>query len=161
MTLRPALILLVPALLAACSERAPREVTPEVRAERRAAERGACIAASLADEAASNLVTLDSVAARGEGTPAFGAIHQATRAYAGAFLRHAELRESAYAYADSAVNFARTPADSARYEEHSRSIVISAPERGSVEGNVFAEYQAKFSSMLADPNNPCNWEDQE
>jgi hypothetical protein len=155
-----ALLLLLPALLAACSERSAREVPPEVRAERRAAERSACVAGALADDAASTLATLDAAAARGAESPALDAIHAATRAYAEAYLRHAQLRESAYAYADSAVNFAKTTADSTRYEEHSKSFVISAPERGSVEGNVFAEYQAKFSAALADPGNPCNWEDQ-
>lgn len=157
---RHTLLVLLPALLAACSERAPREVPPAVRAERLAVARNACIAGSLADEAASTLATLDSSAARSENTPALAAIHNATRAYSEAFLRHAQLRENAYAYADSAVNFAKTPADSARYAEHSKRIVISAPEPGTVEGNVFAEYQAKFSAALADPSNPCNWENQ-
>lgn len=154
---RATLLLLLPALLAGCSEHPVREVPPQVRAERLAAERNACIAVALADEAADNLATLNSAA---QAAPSLGAIHEATRAYAGAFLRHAQLRETAYLYADSALNYAKTPADSARFAKHAQSFVISVPERGSVEGNVFAEYQAKFSAMLADPSNPCNWEEQ-
>lgn len=148
------LLLLAPLGLAACgdgraagSADADEPLPAAVRAARRAAERGACISTELSAKATSDLAMLDTMAVLGP-----------VRAYALAFQQHATLRATAFAYLDSAANYADNPADSARYAQTAERFVISAPGPGTLEANILAEYERRFATLRADLQHPCNWE---
>jgi hypothetical protein len=147
-------------LLTACADR-PTAESPQVRFEKEAAYRQACAADVLARRAEDDLLVIQNAFPPENATDPVSEIsRQAARAaldFARAYQRHAMLRATAYAYLDSAVNHAKTTADSARFVERSASITISTPVPGTLEENVIVKYQEDFSALLADQNHPCNW----
>ncbi len=147
------------AFAAACGDQGE---SPEVRAQRESTHRQACVAAVLAERADDNVRTLNDAIAGGDPSdPVVQITQRATAsalAFARAYQRHSELRVGAYAYLDSAVNRARTPADSVRYVERASSFLVRFPAEGTVEANVLNSYQNDFLALLSDPNHPCNWD---
>jgi hypothetical protein len=147
--------------LVACKD-TPRQESPEVRFEREAAYRQACVARALAQRATDDLQILTAATESFTlGDSASILSRDATNAaveFARAFQRHAEFRLGAYAYLDSAVNHSTSAADSVRYLERASSFSIRSPEQGTVEANVLESYQQKIADMLADQNNQCNWD---
>lgn len=154
--------LIVAALLAAgCSETGDREASPEVLNERRAAYRQACAASELAEIAGEDLLTLEQVAGNPSSDPLAALQRGAATAavqYSRTYQGHADLREAAYAYLDSAANHSATPADSVRYHDRSNAFIVRLPVSGSVEENVFRSYQQKLVTLLQDGDHPCNWD---
>ena len=136
------------AALAACdSERD----SPERQAERAAIARGACIYEELATNSRSTLTELERLlGATG------GQVGAATLDYTRAYTNYAELRASAAAYLDSAVNYARTSADSLRFVQTGAKYLTSPPDPGTLQANVFAAHARDFRIMQADTANPCN-----
>ena len=126
-------------LVAGCAER-PAAESPQVRFEREVAYRHSCAANLLAQRADENLRTIEMVLAMDTASdPASQLSRRATQAafdFSRAYQRHASLRASAYTFLDSAVNYARTSADSA---------------------NVIERYQQDLATLLADQNHACNW----
>ncbi len=139
--------------LAACAE---DSVDPAVRGQREAAYRQACVARVLADRAESDLETMNAALQSDDEFTRMAA--SAAVAFNGAYLRHAEIRLSAYAHLDSAVNHARTPADSMAYSARALSFSIVPPAEGSLEANVITNYDGNLRALLFDPNHPCNWD---
>jgi hypothetical protein len=150
---RSILSILLPAvLLGACDPRSVRAVDTEVAAARAEIARNACIAAALTQRAHDNLETLQSFVGDGfDGTPA--AALQFARAYA----HHAELRQAVAARVDSAVNHARSPADSARHADAAIRFIPAPPEPGTLEDNVATAYNRDFRTVRADEDHRCNW----
>lgn len=155
-------LMAVAVVATACGDTDTRPESPLVRAEREAAYRQACAARLLAEEAEDDLQVLEeTLAALDPSEPATQLGRQTTMAalgFARAYERHADLRRTAYAYMDSAVNHAATSADSARYIERAGAFSIRSPEEGTVEANVLASYQADLSAVLENANHPCNWD---
>jgi hypothetical protein len=148
----PALLMML-AALAGCDPRAVREEAPEVAAAREEVARNACIAAALTERAHDTLETLQAFGdAEERGAPA--AALQFARGYA----HHAELRQAVAARVDSAVNHARTPADSVRYAEAAIRFIPSPPEPQTLEANVSAAYNRDFHEIRADEDHRCNWD---
>lgn len=148
-------LLTLPFLAAAC-ERGPREEPAEVTAARREVARDACISAAIAARAQENVNALD-VLGSADGNGATGTM-RAAAAFARAFAQHAQLRATAFAYADSAANHARADADSVRYMETALSFAPRLPERETVEGNVAAAYAHDHAALRADEDHRCNWD---
>lgn len=157
---RLAPLVLVLVLAAAC-ERGSEELPAEVQAARVDAQRRACLTAELARAAEEDLQTLqETFESVGEG-PAATLTRRAAQAateYAQAYRQHAVLRQAAAATADSALNHAATSADSLRLQERANRFVISAPEPGTIEANVIADYERKLAALFADQDHPCNWD---
>jgi hypothetical protein len=155
------LLLLALVLGSAACERGPEEVPAEVQAARTEARRRACLSAELARAAEEDLQTLretfDAVGA-GPAETLTRRAAQAAAEYAEAYRQHALLRQVAAANADSALNQAASPADSLRYQQQADRFVISAPEPGTIEANVIADYERKLAALLADEDHPCNWD---
>ncbi len=147
---------------AGCGDRGPRGESPEVRLQREGAFRQACAARLLAQRADSDLQLLESSYATVDpADPVAEISRRATLSaieFSRAYQRHAELRVSAYAYLDSAVNHAASAADSARYIQRAGSFSPRFPAEGSIEGNVLSSYQANLLALLENVNHPCNWD---
>lgn len=159
--LAPLALALVLALAAAACERGPEELPAEVQAARTGAQSRACLTAELARVAEEDLQTLqETFDAAGDG-PAATLTRRAAQAateYAQAYRQHAMLRQAAAASADSALNHAASSADSLRFQERADRFIISAPEPGTIEANVIADYERKLAAMVADQDHPCNWD---
>ena len=110
------------------------------------AARQACISQRLALRAEDELQTLQQMLA------ASGPL-----GFQEAYANHANLRVSAYAQVDSALNHARSPEDSARHMERAQAFEIRRPEPGSVEENVIRSYERNLAAVLGDSDHPCNW----
>lgn len=144
------LILLVPALLAACK---PDEQEKKRTEARTAAARDACVAEELAIRGRANQAALDTVAAGGGLASPVAAAYQ----FAQVYRAYADAMASAAAYTDSAVS-AKTPADSTRYVQKARGFLIGPAEPGTVEANVAVRYAREFQGTRSDPNHYCNQE---
>jgi hypothetical protein len=158
LALGPILLIL---LLGGCRDEVAREASEAVRTEREIAYRQACAANVIARDAEENLEILEATFAI-TGQSSDGAISQQTTsalvAYSRAYQQHAELRASAYAYLDSAVNHSSSTADSARYMTRAASFSIRTPTAGTVEANVMTAYANSLYSLLSDNNHRCNWD---
>jgi hypothetical protein len=149
-----ALAATIPALLlaAACD----RGESPEIRAQREAAFRQACASRTLALQAEGDY---EMIAAGLQSEDAL--TRMATTAAIGfnqAYLNHANIRYAAYAHLDSAVNYAKTPTDSAAYIARALSFGVASPETGSLEESVINDYDGKLQRLLMDRNHQCNWD---
>ena len=143
---------LLPVLIcavAACGD-SETEARPEMSPSAVLAARHACVAEELARTAGEDLETI-------EAGFAAGAAPEGLTLFARAYLQHAQLRLTAYAQADSALNQARTPQDSARHERAAAQMQIVPPATGTLEANVIASYEQKARAILADADHPCNW----
>lgn len=156
------LILFAATALAGCDADGERTEDPETLNERRAAYRQACVAEALATQSADDIATIEDVLANIDTTNPLAEVNRmastAALEFARAYEAHASLRESAYAYMDSAANHSRTTADSARFLDRASSFTIRSPRPGSVEENVIVSYQADFTAMLQNGDHPCNWD---
>ena len=144
------LALLSMIVLAACGD-GEEEVPPQVAEARADAARRACVAEELLNIGREDLATVEA------SVGSAGPVAEAASAFTRAFVQHAELRHSVFSLTDSSRNHAATPADSARYAQAAAGIQIVAPEAGSLEANVFADYERKAATILADPEHPCYW----
>jgi hypothetical protein len=156
-------LLLATLFASGCGDRAPRPEPPEIRFERVAAYRQACVSRILLTSAAEDLETLSEAARNVDAADPLGEFsRRATAAaltFAEAYHRHAELRALAYAQLDSAVNHAATAADSIRHLERASAFSsVRVPAEGTVEANVFISYQEGFGGLLGNPDHPCNWD---
>jgi hypothetical protein len=140
--------------LAACDPR-PLGDPPEVVEARVDAARGACIGRELLAGAEESLDALRAFQA--EETVDLGITHAAME-FARAYHAHAQLRATELAYADSAVNHARSSADSLRYEQAASAFLPRAPEPGTLEGNVADAWLRDFTTIGADEDHRCNWD---
>ena len=162
-SMRWAGMLSIAGVLGACAE-TDRQDSPEVRFEREAAYRQACVAQLLAQRAADDLTVVQAALPADDATPSdplAGLARQASLAayeFALAYQRHADLRATAYAFMDSAVNRAETSADSVRYIERASAFSINAPSEGTMEATVITRYQENIAAMLANADHPCNWD---
>lgn len=150
-------------LLTACGDdEEPGGPTAEVRIQREMAYRQACVAAVIAAEAEENLALLETTFAFGgdasESPPLAQQTTNAVVGFSRAYQQHSELRATAYAYVDSAINHSAATADSARYMARAASFSIRAPMDGTVEGNVISAYQGNFVALLRDEDHRCNWD---
>lgn len=142
--------------VAACGDsESGARVPTEIILQRATAFRQACAARQIEKTAAENLELLES--SFGDASDGMASIRDAATGFARGYHRHAELRHALYALVDSAVNHARSAADSLRYEERANSFVVRVPAAGTVEANVMDAYERDFSSILADDDDPCNW----
>jgi hypothetical protein len=143
---------------------APEERPPTAAqlATREAAWRQACAARELATVSEDDISTLEASLGSIDPADPIGALsRRATEAaleFGRAFQRHAELRTRAYAQLDSAVNYATTTADSARFLERAATFTIRAPEPNTVEANVMESYVQRLNGILSDPDHRCNWD---
>ncbi|HUE95567.1 MAG TPA: hypothetical protein VMN39_02860 [Longimicrobiaceae bacterium] len=151
------LLLIIATFLTGCREETEVPVPPAVLLQRAAAFRQACAARELAAAAAEDLAILEELSDPG-GSELMQVAARGAADFARAYHRHAELRVGAYALLDSAVNFATTTADSARYVERAGAFTVLLPQEGTVEANVLRSYQAKFSAILGDDDHRCNWD---
>lgn len=141
-----------------CSDRGSgNEVPTEIVLQRATAFRQACAARNLEKTAEENLALLESTLGGDDGDP-MAATRNAATGFARAYHRHAELRHTMYANADSALNHVSSSADSLRYEERADAIVVRVPAVGTVEANVMEAYNRDFSRILSDDDDPCNWD---
>jgi hypothetical protein len=147
-SLAVALILTVLVTAAACREPGT-DVSAEIASQRILAARHACVGEQLLDRAQDDLETLAAVEE--------GGIASAVLAYQRAFTQHATLRNAVYSHLDSAVNHARTSADSLRHAEAANRLTILRPLPETVEANVLEQYNRRASEILADDGHPCNW----
>ncbi len=149
-------------MAAACGDAGEAAPSPEQLAVREAAARQACAARYLEETAADNLTTLEDARTAFEADDPLAAINraatQAATDFARAFAAHAELRATAYAYLDSAVNRTSSSADSARYVEQAGRFSIRMPQPNTLEANVIADYQRSLEEILADEDHRCNWD---
>lgn len=148
--------------LSACGDR-EEEVSPKILEARRAAAQGACISEMLARKAESDLAALDTAVAIHGADPSPSAqvqlrVAAAAERFARAYLEHAKLRNTVFAYADSAYNRARSSADSARFLAAGEAITIRMPEAETVEANAIRSYQQDFQSLRVDPDFRCSWD---
>ena len=138
------------------------EESPELLNQRRLAYRQACATGQLLSIANEDVLTLEDVAANASFEGPLAEINRRASAaaleYARAYQQHAELRAAAHAALDSAVNHSATRADSARYVERAGSFTIRSPLAGSVEENVIRSYVENYTSLLGNPDHPCNWD---
>jgi hypothetical protein len=121
----------------------------------RAAARDACISRELNMRADESVVALEEFE-----TEALSAIGpaQAALEFARALQQHAMLRHAATAHADSALNHARTPADSTRYMQAAESFLPRSPDPGTLEHNVVAAWLRDYATIRADEDHRCNWD---
>lgn len=140
--------------LVACEAR-PLAEPPAVVEARVDAARGACIGRELLANAEESLEALRTFQADEAVELGFaGAAVEFARAY----QAHAQLRAAELAYADSALNHARTSADSLRYEQTASAFLPRAPQAGTLEGNVAAAWLRDFATIGADEDHRCNWD---
>jgi hypothetical protein len=154
--MRKLLSVLLLASLAAGCEREPRAAAPAERSPAQEnAAREACIARTLATNAQESLDALQAFeGVEGPALGTAGAVLQWARAYD----QHAQLHHSALAHADSALNHARTPADSARYMQTGQAFLPRRPEAGTVEENIAAAWFRDFATIHENADHPCNWD---
>ena len=145
---RSLLMATLAAVTAACAGDAPGPTTDQLEA-RELTARSACIAERLTQRAEEELRTLEEL------QMAAGPL-----GFQRAYQQHAELRQRTLALADSALNHARSPADSAALDSASRAVRLRLPEPGSVEENVIRSYENNFLDILNDTDHPCNWQSQ-
>jgi hypothetical protein len=120
-----------------------------------AAARDACLAEAMAAQAEQHLADLEEWGlAGGPGSAAAAAAGEFARAY----FQHAQLRYATLAHADSALNHARTPADSARYVQTAGAFLPRGFEPGTLEGNVAEAWARDFSVLLANEDHRCHWD---
>ena len=113
------------------------------------AARSACVAERLARRAEEELRTLQELQ-----------MAPGPLGFQRAYLQHAELRLRTLSLADSALNHARSSADSAALDSASRAVRLRVPDPGSVEENVIRSYENNFLAMITDEDHPCNWQSQ-
>lgn len=147
---RIALVLAVPALLAACDRRSPQEEAAELTARQ-----NACVADELAIAARNKLDQLETMVrnAEAEASPMAGMM-RGPAAYAEAYRAFAESQRRAYALVDSAA-VAAERADSVRFIEGARELEAGPPTAGGVQQNVVAEYRREFQAARGNPDHPC------
>ena len=138
-------------LLGACGGEGASAVSAEAAEARAVAARQACIAEELLNNGRQELETVEATV----GTS--GPVANAATQFARAFVQHAELRLAALAQLDSARNHSPTPADSARHHQIAQRVVLVAPDAGTVEENVFADYDREAATLFVDSDHPCNW----
>ena len=149
--------ILLAAPLAGCGGGdAPDTLPDAVLQQRTMAYRQACAAKEIEVTAEENLVILESIVPE-SGDEGLASTRDAATGFARGYHRHAELRYALYAMVDSAVNHARTPADSVRFEERANSFTVRSPAAGTVEANAMESYDMEFRMILADADHPCNW----
>lgn len=149
-------IVLVPLLLAACERgEVQPDVPPRVAEARRVATLDACLAQVLSERSRESLEALQEF--QGEDSPMIGPA-QAAVAFARAYLQTAELHAAALARADSAMNHARSPADSTRYIQSGEAFLPRPPEPGTLESNVAAAWMRDFAALRADEDHRCHWD---
>lgn len=83
----------------------------------------------------------------------------AVQQYARAYSEFAELRATATAYVDSALNYAGEPEDSVRYVELANRYVPNPPEAGTLEANIARAHAHDLRVIAADTTHPCNQRD--
>jgi len=148
-------LLVLPLLLAACERGDAPEAERPGAELRRQAELEACLAGAIAERARDSRETLELF---GADNGQVGGPAQAATRFAQAYEAAAELRHTALAYADSALNHAPTAADSTRYMERARNFRPRVPEPGTLEDNVSAAWLRDFRELLADEDHPCHWD---
>ena len=150
--------LLVLAMLTACdrddSDGVPAD--PAKTSEQREASRTACIGRELLADAEEDLEELSSFTGDGTSLVA-GSAGEAARTFASTYAEHARIRSGTFAYADSLLNYVRTPADSARYAQAAAGYALRPPEPETIEANVAAAYARNFAAITRDEDHPCNW----
>jgi hypothetical protein len=142
-------------LAPACADR-PAAVPAAVLAERREAERNACIGGELLERAVDQVDMLARATGVAEGVEPRGPGAGPYR-FALAYQQHASMRAATFAHRDSAVNHAATPIDSARHVDVVERMVYRAPEPGTLEGNVIEAYLRDFERIRNDSDHRCNW----
>ncbi|HUE95932.1 MAG TPA: hypothetical protein VMN39_04705 [Longimicrobiaceae bacterium] len=137
-----------------------REASPEVMERREMTYRVACASRHLVAEATENEQMLEATLANADSSSVEGQLTVRTSVldFARAYGHHADLRAGVYAYLDSAVNHAATPADSARYAQRAGAFSTRRPTAGSIEENVIASYDRNIGAVLANEDHPCNWD---
>lgn len=148
--------------LSACGDR-EEEVSPKIQEARRAAAQAACVSETLVRKAEGDIASLDTAMAIHGADPSPAArvqlqVAAAAERFSRAYLQHAKLRNTVFAYADSAYNRARSSADSARYLAAGEAIRIRMPEAETVEANAIRSYQQDFQSLRMDPDFRCSWD---
>lgn len=151
-------LLMFAVLATACTDQQAAQRDGELGEMRSLAQRRACISTELLAKARSDYETLRTTVGGDDANPSLAQAMQASVAFSAAYLQHAEIRQSVYANMDSAYNLASSPSDSVRYVQRADAIVISAPESGTVEANVMADYDRDFNALASDSDFPCNWE---
>ena len=149
-------------VLGGCGDADVDEVPPDVLLERASAFRQACASQEIAATAQENLEMLESTTALmqqpdtipGPGAPLSVAAVEFSRAY----VRHAELRSTVYAFLDSAVKHAERSEDSTRYVQRANAFTIRPPDPGTVEANVIESFEENIIRILADDDHRCNWD---
>lgn len=147
---RIALVLAVPAILAACDRRSPREAAAELTARQ-----DACVADELAIAARNKLDQLETMVrnAEAEASPMAGMMRGPV-AFAQAYRGFAESRRRAYAMVDSAAVAAERE-DSVRLMAGVRELEAGPPTAGELQQNVVAQYRREFQAARANPDHPC------
>lgn len=134
----------------------------EAAQRRTLAARRACVAAEVHRRALSDVRDLEeTVAGTGSDSPAAEMTRRAGAAaleFARAFEQHAQLRTTAYAHMDSALNYSSRATDSVRHVEIARTMSIRTPEPGTLEANVVQAYEREINTLAGDQDHPCNWE---
>jgi hypothetical protein len=143
-------------------ENGGRAASPEARERQEMSYRVACASRHILAEATGNEEMLEAtVASADPASPEGQALISTSNSvldFARAYGQHANLRASVYAYLDSAVNHATTPADSVRYAERAGAFSTRQPLQGSLEENVIASYDRNIAAILANEDHPCNWD---
>jgi hypothetical protein len=149
-------------LATGCRDAADGPIPAGVLAQREMVTRQACISRELLTRAEDDIETLeDTYLSADPDDPLAEVIRQASASgleFMHAYFRHAELRATALAYIDSAVNHSATPADSIRYTNRSDAFTITVPREGTLEANAMLSYQQAFEELLLEPDHPCNWD---
>jgi hypothetical protein len=149
------------ALLSACGPGRP-DAEPARTPEQEEASRRACIAAELARAAEDEVETLEASLPEGEPEDPVERLSQraklAALEFGRAYQQHTQLRLGAEAAVDSALNHARTPADSARQMERRTRFATRPPAAGTVEANVRNAYDRRFQELRSDEDHRCNWD---
>jgi hypothetical protein len=149
------LILLISLAAAACDRQPRRAASTADNAAARESAREACISQELVTRAREGVVALEEFHA--DDSP-LAATSGPALVFARVLEEHAQLRLAAHAHADSALNHARTPADSARFMQAAQGYLPRRPEPGSLEENVAAAWMRDFARLRADDDHRCNWD---
>jgi hypothetical protein len=142
--------------LATGCEADPRQTAPATRTPaQQSAALEACIAHTLAANAQESLEALQAFEGiDGPTIATAGAVFEWARAYD----QHAQLHYAAFAHADSALNHARTSADSARYIQTGQAFLPRRPEPGTLEENVAAAWIRDFATIHENEDHRCHWD---
>jgi hypothetical protein len=147
-------VCLAAAMLVAACERGSG--TDQPQADSRMQEQAAleaCLASALVERAVESRETLEAFGDEDGVGPA-----QAALRFALAYEAAAELRHTALAFADSALNHAATRADSSRYMARASEFRPRTPEPGTLEANVSASWLRDFQELRADQDHRCHWD---